>query len=168
MSRDTVLGNINGREVSVADMIALLEARDPDEVIGELDGETITVAEGLRRMHRAALYPPMVPIEDRLSDEEWAEAVIVRGEAPYGRCPFCGTAKGAAGCLNLCDMPAAAAQEFQNGLIAALEARRGEVRWVEELAGCTCGYPKLHGYAIQRDSHDRRCPMNPLNREDAQ
>lgn len=165
MSRDTVLGSIRGREVSVADMITLLEARDPDEVLGELDGETVTVAEGLRRMHRAALYPPMVPMEDRISDEEWAEAVIVRGEAPYGRCPFCQTAKGAAGCLNLCDMPAAAAQEFQNGLFEVLEKRRGEVTWVENLAGCTCGPANLHGYAIQRDSHDYRCPMNPHNHE---
>lgn len=168
MSRDTVLGAIGGRDVSVADMIALLEARDPGEVLGELDGETITVAEGLRRMHRAALFPDMVPVEERLSDEEWAEAVIVRGEAPYGRCPFCGTAKGAAGCLNLCDMPAAAAQEFQNGLMDVLHKRRGEVRWVEDLAGCTCGPANLTGYAIQRDSHGFRCPMHPRNREDAQ
>lgn len=167
MSRETVLGSIRGRDVTVADMITLLEAREPDEVLGELDGETVTVAEGLRRMHRAALYPDMVPVEDRLSDEEWAEAVIVRGEAPYGRCPFCQTAKGAAGCLNLCDMPAAAAQEFTNGLMNVLEQRRAKVRWVEDLAGCTCGPPRLHGYAIQRDSHDRWCPMNPANREDA-
>lgn len=163
MSRDTVLGSVNGREVSVADMIVLLEARDPDEVLGELDGETVTVAEGLRRMHRAALYPDMVPPEKRISDEEWAEAVVMRGEAPYGRCPFCQTAKGAAGCLNLCDMPAGAAADFQRGLFEVLAQRRAQVQWVEDLAGCTCGPANLQGYAIQRDSHDGRCPMNATN-----
>jgi hypothetical protein len=165
MSRDTVLGTIRGREVNVADMIALLEARDPDEILGELDGETVTVAEGLRRMQRAALLPPMVPEEDRISGEEWAEAVLVRGEAPYGRCPFCQTAKGAAGCLNLCDMPTAMARDFTNGLLAVINANRGKVAWVEELAGCTCGPANLHGYAIQRDSHGYRCPMNPANHD---
>lgn len=165
MSKDLVLGTARGREVTVADMISLLESRDPDEVLGELNGETVTVADGLRQMHRAGLLPDMVPEQERLSDEEWAEAVVVRGEAPYGRCPFCETAKGAAGCLNLCDMPAAMATEFTNGLMNVLNINRGKVTWVETLAGCTCGPAKLHGYAIQRDAHKSPCPMNPSNRE---
>lgn len=166
MSRDVVLGQVAGRDVTVGDLIGLFESMDPDRVIGELDGETVTVAEGLRRLQRTALLPPLVPEEDRLPGEEWAEAVVVRGEAPYGRCPFCGTAKGVAGCLNLCEMPAGLASEFNAGLLAVLAERRRRIVVLEALGGCTCGPANLLGYAVARDYHDYRCPMNPANRPD--
>lgn len=146
--------------MTVGDLIARLEPMDPDLVLGELDGETVTVAEGLRRLHRTALLPPVVPESERLSGEEWAEAVIVRGEAPYGRCPFCRTAKGVAGCLNLCDLPGGMVRESQDGLHAVLAKRRAATAWLESLGGCTCPPPQYSGYQAERDGHERPCPMS--------
>lgn len=158
------LGTLRGVDVTIDDTLALLDGFDDDTVIGDLDGETITVHEFRRRLRRTALLPPMVPVEDRLPDSEWAEAVIVRGEAPYGRCPFCETAKGVAGCLNLCEMPAALAQEFTNGLRNVLEQNRSNIHVMEALGGCTCGPARLTGYATERDHHsERNCPLNPRN-----
>lgn len=132
-----------------------METTDPRADVAHL------LSELTRALTKAAAMPRTVPPEYRLSDAEWAEAVVVRGEAPYGRCAWCNAALGAAGCLNLCDMPAGAAREFTNGLLAVLAARRAKIVWVEALGGCTCGPAHLSGYQIERDTHDRTCPMNP-------
>lgn len=163
MNGDAVLGTLNGVEMTIDRTLDLLSRMDPDAVIGQPPEEEhpVTVGEFARRLRRLAAMPPVVPMEERLSDQEWAEAVIVRGEAPYGRCDWCGTALGAAGCLNLCDMPAAAAQEFNEGILNHLNERRAQTRWLETLGGCTCGPANLSGYAVERDSHDPQCPMHP-------
>lgn len=113
----------------------------------------------LAALRRVAALPLPVPVERRLSDAEWAEAVVVRGEAPYGRCAYYQAALGAAGCLNLCDMPAGAAREFTNGLLAIIEHHRATTRWVETLGGCICPSPRLTGYQSARVSHGTACPM---------
>ena len=159
MSLDLVLGDLAGRPVTVAGLIALLETMDSTQVLGDLDGHVVTVADGLRRLRRTALLPRVVPVEDRLPEKEWAEAVIMRNEAPYGRCPFCDNALGAAGCLNLCDMPSAMAHEFNQGLQDVINQNRARVAWLEALGGCTCEAPKLFGYQTERESHHTRCPM---------
>lgn len=117
------------------------------------------VAALAQSLRRAASLPVPVPEHLRLPDGEWAEAVIVRGEAPYGRCGYCQCALGVVGCLNLCDMPTGMAREFTHGLMDVLNHRRSQIRWVENLAGCTCGPPRLTGYQTARDSHARTCPM---------
>jgi hypothetical protein len=156
---DLPLGTIKGVKVSIDDTLSLLDKFADDDIIGDLDGETITVGDFRHRLLRLSAMPKMVPMEDRISDKEWAEAVFDRGEAPYGRCAWCRTAKGAAGCLNLCDMPAAAAQDFTNGIMNHLNERRAQTAWLEALGGCTCGPARLTGYAVERDRHDHRCPM---------
>lgn len=160
---DVTLGDINGIPVTIAQTISLLERLSPDALIGEDRGEQVTVGDFLRRLHRLAAMPTPVPQKDRISDKEWAEAVFTRGEAPYGRCPWCQNAKSVAGCTNLCDMPAAAAQEFNDGMLAVLNKRRSETAWLEALGGCICGPPRLYGYATERDHHEGRCPMRPQN-----
>lgn len=110
-------------------------------------------------MRHAASLPVAVPEHLRLPDSEWAEAVVVRGEAPYGRCGYCQSALGVAGCLNLCDMPTGMSRKFTDRLMDVINHRRAQVHWVENLAGCTCGPARLTGYQTNRHSHGRDCPM---------
>ena len=157
---DLTLGDLNGVPVTVDDLISVLEKRDPTEIIKPASGdkEAVTVTDFLRSLHRMSVTPKPVPVEERLPDDEWAQQ-IVEGKAPYGRCLECGAAKGAVGCLNLCDRPSGMVKDFQAGLMGHLNKQRGMIHWMESLGGCTCGPPNLFGYAIERDYHDRGCPF---------
>lgn len=135
-------------------------AGDPNDlVLGVLDGEEVTLGDLASALRRIAALPRPVPVEDRISDDDWAEAVVMRGEAPYGRCDYCKAALGKAGCLNLCDMPAGAAREFNAGLLAVIAERRSRVHFLEVLGDCSCPSPSLSGYQVERESHHRGCPM---------
>ena len=107
---------------------------------------------------RLAMLPKAVAADDPRR-EDWTEAVYVRGEEPFGRCAFCGVARSPAGCLNLCELAAGHARAFTQGLLDVIGERRGEIHLLEVLGGCTCPAPRLFGYQIERESHDRGCPM---------
>lgn len=102
---------------------------------------------------RIAAIPEPAP-----HDPDWADAVFVRDERPYGTCDYCGTARSPAGCLNLCEHPQGFVRKFNEGLHAVIAKNRADQAWLDQLCGCTCTLPaNLTGYADKRDHHSG-CP----------
>ena len=111
------------------------------------------VADLIAALHRVAALPQ--PAGDMNSD--WADRVVT-GEAPFGRCPYCRAPRGPLTCLNLCELAAGQARRITDGIHTTLAAMRARVRFTEILAGCTCPTAVLHGYAVERDTHNTGCP----------